>query len=421
MTALANTYEAIWNEVHGHSMSVDPLLVQSWVRDTWREVAESRTWSWLRKRGLITIPAAYSTGTVALTPGETRATFTGATLTLNMIGRQFRVSTTGHIYQITNVDTAASTAEIFPPYNDTAAAVSGVSYKIFTAYITPPDIDFFAWLSVTNPSVRKRLRLEVQNSTIDYYDANRASTSISPACLSGVDWSESYAGKVYSTLQVVGSGPAPVASGSYTGSTDSLLVVKITTGGVRDTAQFSSQKDGGTITTGQTVSSGGNGLPEGVTLTWPNSTFILNDVFVIRLAVRPQYGMPRYEIYPHPTSNTILSCMYSTRVRDIDEPDFVLPYTMRSDIIKLGALAKMARYPGTNDKPNPFAQIARAQAYEEKFEIMLGELRTADDYIMETNVIDGVDQWEFALLPWMSSSGAGLRRSAAHDPFDIHF
>lgn len=428
---MQDTFESIWGEVHGHSLAVDPLLIQSWVRDTWREVGEARTWSWLRRRGTITCPLPYTTGTFAASPGDPTITFTGATLTLSMIGLQFRSGSTsgssgggsnGVIYEITNVDIGAGTVQVYPPWCDTSSAVTGQSFKIFTAYITAPDPQFFSWLGVIDPSRRKRLRLHINNETIDYYDATRSMATGSrggPACLSGLDWSRSFSGRVYPTLQVNGSGPSPSATGSYTGQTESLVVVKITTGGLPDVAVFSWRIDTQSTITGTVASSAGNTLPNGVTLSWPTSALVVNDVFVVRVSPRPLYGSPRYELYPHPTTAMTLPCTYSVRVQDIDESGFTLPYTMRGDVVKCGALAKMARYPGTNQNPNPFSQIARAQMLEDKFQWMLGGLVTADDYIMETNVMDQTDQYELALLPWMSTSGTGMRPTQDFDPLDL--
>lgn len=413
-----DTFNSIWNEVHGHSKAVDPLLVQTWVRDTWREIAESRTWSWLRKKSLISIPAEYTTGTVTLTPGSTLVTFSGSTLSLSMVGLQFRAGHGGAIYDITDIDTVGGTAQIFPPWSGTTV-ITGHGFKIFTAYIVPPDLEFFAWIAVTDPKNRRRLRLHVNNESIDFHDSARLIHALGPACLSGLDWSRSYAGRIYPAIQILGTGPIATATGSYTGQTDSVFFVQITTGGVLDIAQFLWRKDNGTIYTNMTVSSSGNTLPEGIQLTWPAGTFVLGDAFYFRLSSRPQYGYPRYELYPHPHCAMVLPCTYATRVQDIDSPGFVLPYTMRGDVIKLGALAKMARYPGTDTRPNPFAQIARATSFEEKFQDAVAELNTADDYIMETNVSGPEDQWDHALLPWMNMSGAGLRPTQTSDPWDL--
>jgi hypothetical protein len=348
-----------------------------------------------------------------------------------MIGRQFRSGSAtggttgglnGAIYEITNIDVGANTLQIFPYYSDSSTPSNGLSFKIFTAYAVPPDPDFFAWISVIDPSRRKRLRLHVNNDTIDYYDATRSMVLGSgggPACLSGLDWSRSFSGRVYTALQVNGSGPRPVASGVYSGQTDSLFIIKITTGGLPDTAVFSWQKDTQTPVTGVVASSTGNILPDGISLTWPTSALVLGDIFVIRTSSRPQNGFPRYELYPHHTTNLMLPCTYTVRVQDVDEPGFTFPYTMRSDVVKCGALAKMARYPGTNQNPNPFAQIARAQMLEDKYQYMLAQLETSDDYIMETNVMDPTSTWELALLPWMTSSGTGLRPRADFDPRDL--
>lgn len=425
-------FDDIWNEVHGHSKAVDPLLVQSWVRDSWREIGEARTWSWLRKKLVISIPAPYSTGTVAVTSGSTLLTFTGAVLTQAMVGLQFRQGGSGSIYDVQSVDPVANTANIWPPFADNVSGgiTTGLSYKLFTAYIVPPDSDFFSWIAVTDPNRRKRLRLHVNQETIDYHDASRSMAVGSgggPACLSGIDWTPSYSGKVFPTIPIFSfSNAVPASGGSYTGQTESVFIIRISVSGMLGVAQFTWQKDNGPVSGNVLTDIAGNVLQDNVYITFPSGVsfndgvLVLGapDTFIVRVSPRANAGLPRYELYPHPTAAMTLNCTYSTRVHDIDEPGFTIPYTMRGDVIKLGALSRMARYPGTDQKPNPFSQVARANFMEQKFQDSVSQLVTADDFIMETNVMDGLDQLELALLPWMTTSGTGMRPTQEYDPMD---
>lgn len=406
---MADVFQEIVGVVHGHALAVDPSLIELWVRDTWREITRYCTWSFLRRQYQIVLPAPYATGTVALSPSSSTATFTGATLTQAHVGRQFRVGT-NPLHEIVSVDPTAGTAELFPDPAYLTAAVTGQSYKIFTAYLTPP-ADFFAWLNVRDIEHRHRIRLTTQLAEVDYHDPRRTLGN-RPAALLGYDWARASAGRVFPVLQVVGSGPEPVASGTYTGQSDSLYVLTIATGGAVDTATFTWSRDGGTPTT-LTCSSAGNSLSLGVGVEWPTGTYVLGDVFIVRVSSYSYPTLPRYELYPHHTAAQVLQALYAVWPGEIDEPGFVLPRPLTADVVELGALARMARFSGTDNKPNPSAQIARAQALETKFTDTLQSLSVSDQYIMQTWVDDNLEQWDEWGLPW--APGGLLRRNQTDD------
>lgn len=396
---MADVFQEIVGVVHGHSLAVDPTLIETWVRDAWRETARYCTWSFFRKQYQILFPSPYATGTCALDPSSPTVTFTGSTLTQSMVGRQFRLSDYP-LHEITSVDPTAGTIEIFPEPAYLSAAVTGQSFKILTAYVTPP-ADFFAWLSVRDMDRRHRVRLSTSLEEIDYYDPKRT-LGTRPACLAGIDWARASAGRVYPTLQAVGSGPAPVASGTFTGQADSLYVLTIASGGAVDTATFTWSRDGGTQVT-STCSSAGNSLSNGLGVEWPTGTYVTGDVFVVRTSSFSYPTLPRYEAYPHHSESQVMQAMYSVWPGEIDEPGFVLPRPLTADVIEIGALGRMTRFQGTNDKPNAASQIARAQWLEEKFTTTLEQLSISDQYIMQTWVSDNLEQWDEWSLPWTPS------------------
>lgn len=395
---MPNVYEEIIGTVHGHSLAVDPELIAVWVRDTWRDIARYCTWSFLRRRYNLIVPAPYTTGTVAMDPATNLITFTGATLTEGMVGRQFRLSTGYPIHDITWVDTAAGTARLDAAPAYLAAVVTGQSYRIFTAYVTPPS-DFLAWISVADPANRRRLRLHVAQQSIDFYDPKRTAAQ-RPACLSGIDYTQQHAGRVFSALRVVGAGNVPRASGTYTGQNDGLYVITMTSTGAVGTAAFTWSKDGGTATTTVTAE-GGTSLAEGVFLDWPPGTYTFGNVFVVAVQARSYPQIARYELYPHASAAESYSALYSVWPGEIDEPGFVLPRPITADVLELGALGRMARYQGTDNKSNPAAQIARAQFYESRYDKVLGELSITDQYIIQSAVDDNLDALAEYDLPWL--------------------
>jgi hypothetical protein len=394
-----DTFSAIVGDVHAHALGVDSLLIEGWVRDVWSEIERLRTWSHLRRAYQIVIPAPYSTGTATFTPGSQTVTIATGVVSAAHIGRQLQRATGEPIHEIMAVDTGANTYTIYPEWNTTTATVSGQGYKVFTAYLNVPQ-DFFAWISVRDTERRRRLNIHVTQDTLDLYDPKR-SIGTRPSCLSGIDWSRSYAGRVYSTLRITltGASPTPIAGGSYNGQYDALLVLRVTGTGAVDTATFTYAIDSATPVT-QTISSAGNELPNGVSLSWPTGTYTTGTVYAVRLSANPVLGGPRYEIYPHPTEAMVLSAVYSTRPTDPEADDWTVPMPITGDIIALGAMDLMARYPGTREKPNPYTQIGRSTEFRERFQEAVLQLMTMDEYIIEQNITQAEAQWPYYLLPW---------------------
>jgi hypothetical protein len=397
-----DTFQAIVGDVHAHALGVDSLLIEGWVRDVWSEIERLRTWSHLRRSYQIVVPAPYAVGTATFTPGSQTVTIATGVVSEGHVGRQLQRAQGEPIHDILAADTGANTYTIFPAWHTTDAVVSAQGYKVFTAYIGVPS-DFFAWVSVRDTERRRRLNIHTTQDMLDLYDPKRSIGS-RPSCVSGIDWSRSYSGRVYSTLRVTlaGASPTPVAGGSYNGQYDALLVLRIIGTGAVDTATFSYAIDGGTAIT-QTVSSAGNDLPMGVGLTWPAGTYTSGTVYIVRLSTNPVLGSPRYELYPHPNEAMVLSAVYSTKGTDIEADGWTVPMPITGDVIKLGALDLMARYPGTREKPNPFAQIGRATEFRDRFEEAVMQFMTMDEYIIEQNITQMEASWPYAILPWARS------------------
>lgn len=394
-----DTFQAIVGDVHAHALGVDSLLVEGWVRDAWSEIERLRTWAHLRRQYQIVIPAPYSTGTATFTPDSNIVTISGGTVSASFIGRQLQRAVGEPIHEIVGVDTVANTITISPFWQYTSATVTAQPYRVFTAYISTP-ADFFAFMSVRDTERRRRLNIHVSQDSLDLYDRAR-SYGTRPACLSGIDFTRSYAGRVYSALRITGTSPAGlIAGGAYTGQSDALLVLKITGNGAVDTATFTYQLDGGS-TTALTVSSSGNDLPMGVSLTWPTGTYNTDTIYTVRLSANPVLGTPRYEIYPHPREAIIYTAVYSTRPTDPEADGWTVPVPLTGDIIALGAKDLMARYPGTTEKRNPYAQIARTTEFRDRFMEAVTQCMTLDEYIIEQNVMQMEEAWPYYPTPWV--------------------
>lgn len=414
---MRDDFSTIASQVYAATgQQIDYGLCEMAVRDSFRELRERVNWSWLLKRGVLTLAAPYSIGLASFTQYGSTVTGSGTSWTASMIGRQIRSGIGDPYYTITSVVSSTSLT-IDPPWAD-SSSLTPSAYSIFTGYIVPPD-DFFSFVVVKDPQRTHRLHLNIDQSALDLYDPRRSSTG-QPILLSPVDYAPSYSGRVYGTVPVLQSSstnPYPTAAGTYTGSADALFVVQILLGGAVDTATFRWKKDSASSwTSGGVCSSLGNILPEGVGLSWLAGTYVASDTFVIRTSAVSNPGLPRFEPWPKPSAQIVLQFQYLSRYPDLDEPGTVLPRFIPGNVVKEGAYAKVARLPGTDAKPNPFAQIARAENYENRFDSMIVELMRQDEEVFVQSIQDD-SMLPLFPLPW----AYGARSSDFDYPFDPYY
>lgn len=400
---MRDDFNLIAHQVHGLT-TLDIELSKLCVRDSWREIAERNLWSWRLRRGIIPLSAPYSIGTVSISaPFTSTIDGVGTAWDATMIGRQFRLSVTNPFYTI--VDVPSPTAlTIDPPWGGDTIASS--TYSITSSYWTAPD-DFFSLLSVTDSIRAWRLNLNVDQAMLDLYDPRRSSMG-QPILLSPLDYSTSYSGRVYPVVRAYGSGSSPASYGSYTGVSDALFAIRIITGGAVGVATFQWHRDSLAFSSTTTTSSIGNLLSDGVGVSWPSSgTFVSGDVFIIRTSTQANPGSPRFEIYPSPQSTSLLPFYYVTTYSDLDDAGVTLPRYIPGTLVKEGALARAARIPNTIERPNPYAQIARAEAHENAFASLLAQEMQNDEEVFCRSISSDVSL-PFAPFPWSRMAGGQL-------------
>lgn len=92
--------------------------------------------------------------------------------------------------------------------------------------------------------------------------------------------------------------------------------------------------------------------------------------------------VPQYEAWPFTTAARTLYYTYIRRGDDLVNDTDVPMWPIRSDIIVSGALADVARWPGTRENPNPyFASPTYWRAYEAEFEDKMLEIERRDEDI----------------------------------------
>lgn len=378
-----DTYDKIWRRVLLQCPAAGDKLARQWVSHAYRDLAEQRRWSWLVRYGEFIVPAVYETGTVTVTLNDATVTGSGTTWTQSMVGRQFRIGSNTPIYTIQRVDSTTS-LELDRVWG--SASDSGESYEIYQAFYTPPD-DFAGFICVWDPYNNWRLHLHFTTDQINRHDAQR-SHSGDAYVVAARDYSTSYAGTIGSVLQVVGTGPDPVASlGSYTGPADGVFIIEVTTGGSTGTAEYQWKKDSGSYTTGVVTAATAQTLSDGVRIYWPTgNTYVLGDTFIIQATAATNPGLPRYEFYPHKKAAYVYPFLYEADPDDLEDSGTTLPRYIRGDVLLEASLAKAAMWPGLADKPNPYYDLALAGRHERRAREMGENLQVADDEIYMTDL-----------------------------------
>lgn len=112
-------------------------------------------------------------------------------------------------------------------------------------------------------------------------------------------------------------------------------------------------------------------------------------------------GIPQYEVWPYTTADLTLYYTYYKRPADLSADSDTPMWPIRSDAIVAGALADLAKWPGTADQPNPyFARPDYWPAYEREFESKMIEIERRDEDIFTT----WLQQWPYTNFQYAPSA-----------------
>jgi hypothetical protein len=154
-------FQDYFSEVMGHIPEIDVGLAQILVNRAFRDIRESRLWSWLRGFGVLVAPQNVTGGTVAITQFSTTVTLDAtANAALNGLTnpvitlRQFRTGQ-GPIYNIAGYSHAGSTLTLDRPYME--GTTSAQNYQVYRCYYQAADSsgnlisDFLMFKEMFNP------------------------------------------------------------------------------------------------------------------------------------------------------------------------------------------------------------------------------------------------------------------------------
>lgn len=99
-------------------------------------------------------------------------------------------------------------------------------------------------------------------------------------------------------------------------------------------------------------------------------------------------GRPRYEIYPRPdiTSSHNYPYRYQRRLPELTTATDLPVYPVRAQTLREGALAELSRWPGTQDRPNPYFSLDLSAFHEKQFTDALQRDMREDQEINQTDI-----------------------------------
>lgn len=114
---------------------------------------------------------------------------------------------------------------------------------------------------------------------------------------------------------------------------------------------------------------------------------------------------PRYEFWPRPSAGTVIVYRYYANSALASNASYLIPI-LKPEAVVYGALAELALWPGSAEKPNPFFSIDIHKQYAKLFEDAVHDSEMADlDRSQRLLVYDDVNQGIPLDANWLQSHG----------------
>lgn len=97
-------------------------------------------------------------------------------------------------------------------------------------------------------------------------------------------------------------------------------------------------------------------------------------------------SLPRYELWPRPTAAMAYFFRYVKKLPLLSDNADTIIYPIRGDVVREGALADLALWPGTKDAPNNYYQPDAAQLHDQRFQQGVALMKVEDQGIRQTTV-----------------------------------
>lgn len=137
-------------------------VIEGFLRDRWTEILDRLNWSRLQAQGVLTSPASYTDGTIAVTNGSSAIAGTGTAWTAAMSSRIIRINGESDYYGFTY--DSGTTALLDRAY--TGPTASGLTYRIDrNLYTLPIDVRILDGVRcTTSPRPLEELSIAAANA-----------------------------------------------------------------------------------------------------------------------------------------------------------------------------------------------------------------------------------------------------------------
>lgn len=157
------TLQEMAAQLTGQIPGLSNLSARQYVNQALEEIQRDYLWSWMIGEGILIIPTAVADGTVSVTQysamitfdATARAAINASGSTVPVTSRQFRVPSSGPIYNITAYNSGTGVATLDRLYTESTDAAA--EYTVYRCYYDPPsqdgvtpNIDFLRYLSINN-------------------------------------------------------------------------------------------------------------------------------------------------------------------------------------------------------------------------------------------------------------------------------
>ncbi len=153
------SYQSLSAELSGYLPGLSPLLAGKHINSAWRDIRDSRLWSFFLVEDAVATPAQITAGTLSITQYSNIVTADAtASAAIAAIGTSVEIpyevlsfrfggsGTTSQIYNIVSVDSTVPTALVFTLQRVIMEATAAASeYICYRPYIAAPQADFLRW------------------------------------------------------------------------------------------------------------------------------------------------------------------------------------------------------------------------------------------------------------------------------------
>jgi hypothetical protein len=276
-------------------------------------------------------------------------------------------------------------------------------YNIFQCYYPMPADYSYISCMVNTPS-GYRVNTNVNQTTLATIDPQR--TSYGQIYVSSFrDYTAPTSGTVAPPMQVNGTGPIP-GSGTATGYTypiNSIYVITVGTGGIVGTATFAWRQDDNATISGVITSNDPIELSNGVSVYWPDGTYVSGDVFIVQCTAIQSGALVRNELWPWPINAQYnYPVVYISRPPDLSDDNPAIPNNIPGYVILERALESAAMWPGTDTNKNLYYGVQISATHRNRFLDEINKLELTDDALATKDFV--WSQMPYYPLPWADGS-----------------